>query len=212
MKKFALLALGIFALGCGGAGAFLENGPVVRLVSAFGGENVNGSIAAQTLVNGTGFGTAGVGRFMAGTERVLFTRAVTNEVLIDQLATFEDGKDYTLIGFNGGLLRLQEEFTPSPTNAAVRFAQTAGPAHPVVDIYTGAVDSDVANATLLHDNLSSGTATSFQNYPENTKIFVTQPNDRTVIFEGNVGLDDARHYTLIVGMDGTMKLVTIIED
>lgn len=212
MKKFALLALGILALGCGGGGAFLEDGPVVRLVSAFGGENVNGSVASQTLVNGTGFGTAGVGRFMAGTERVLFTRAVTNEILLEQLSTFQNGRDYTLIGFSGGLLALQEEFTPSPTNAAVRFAQVAGPTHPVVDVYTGPVDSDVATATLLHDNLSSGNSTPFQNYPENSKIFVTNPNNRTVIFEGNIGLDDARHYTLIIGMDGTMKLVTIIED
>jgi hypothetical protein len=186
---------------------------VVRLVSAFGGQNVFGSVANQTLINGNGFGSAGVGRFLPGTDRVLFTLADgTNAILVEELVNFENDKDYTLIGFNGGLLRLQEEFTPSPTNAAVRFAQTAGPAHPVVDIYTGPVDSNVATATLLHDNLASGTSTSFQNYPENTKIFVTQPNDRTVIFEGNIGLDDARHYTLIVGMDGTMKLVTIIED
>lgn len=213
MKKFALLFLVILALGCGGGGFNFESGPLVRMVNAYGGTNVFGSVAASTILNNTGFATAGVARLSEGSANIVYTNANGGAILANEPINLENGKEYTVIGYPGNVLVLQQSFTPTVGNAAIRFAQAGGTLAPVVDIMTGPAGSTVAGATLYRDNFASGDVINFQNQQAGTtRFFILDETRTTVLYEGDVALAEGKHYTFIIGANNTVHFITVTED
>lgn len=215
-----LVGVALLMGGCPEVGDSLvqNNNPKVRMANAVNGPAVDAFVTNNSdvtmLLDNQPFGSVSTLAVVDNGNRTLsFRDAATGDVIAQRNVLLEVNKTYTVVGYGpmgaDNMVIVNDTLEARPGQAALRIVHAADPPA-LVDIYRGPVGGGIGTATLLRDDLATGTSTllTYQAVGPAT-IYVTGANNQDVLVSRDHTFDEFDVVTLLVANDGQPRLLII---